>query len=126
MFLTDGFEHGKYYRQLVTPSGIVIVRPDARKLIDCWAKWTHHDQPLGLIEPYAWYWDQVTLAEAWEAQRFRWKNISTIGCSTIPRSGPRMSVIANNNTTSFFATSINGNFPNVSYIVLISREYSCR
>jgi hypothetical protein len=65
LFITDGFEHGKYYRQLVTPSAIVMARPDARKLIDCWAKWYHYDQPLGSIEPMAWFWDQVTLAEAW-------------------------------------------------------------
>jgi hypothetical protein len=65
LFITDGFEHGVYYRQLVTPSGIVIVRPDGRKLIDCWAKWCRSGQALGSIEPYAWYWDQVTLAEAW-------------------------------------------------------------
>jgi len=62
---TDGYEHGVYYPQLVTPSGIVIVRNDARRLVDCWAKWYHHDRPLGTIEPMAWFWDQVTLAEAW-------------------------------------------------------------
>jgi hypothetical protein len=65
LFITDGFEHGKYYRQLVTPSAIVMARPDARRLIDCWAKWSHYDQPLGSIGPMEWFWDQVTLAEAW-------------------------------------------------------------
>jgi hypothetical protein len=64
LFTTDGYEHGIYYRQLVNPSGIVLVRPDARRLIECWAKWTRHPEPLGSIEPLAWFWDQVTLTEA--------------------------------------------------------------
>jgi hypothetical protein len=65
LFFTDGFEHGTYYRHLVTPSGIVLVRFEAKKLIDCWAKWYSYDQPLGMIEPRAWFWDQITLTEAW-------------------------------------------------------------
>ncbi|HEV2687748.1 MAG TPA: hypothetical protein VGV35_04315 [Bryobacteraceae bacterium] len=76
LFITDGFEHGTYYRQLVTPSGIVLVRREARKLIDCWAKWYHHDRALGSIEPLAWYWDQITLAEAWTE--------AGVPCATIP------------------------------------------
>jgi len=76
LFITDGFENGTYYRQLVTPSGIVLVRRDAQKLIDCWAKWSHHDQPLGSIAPRAWYWDQITLAEAWIE--------AGVPCATIP------------------------------------------
>jgi hypothetical protein len=65
LFITDGFEHGIYYRQLVTPSGIVLVRRDGQKLIDCWAKWCRYDRELGSIAPLSWFWDQITLAEAW-------------------------------------------------------------
>lgn len=65
LFMTNGMWAGKYYRRLITPSGIVVVRPEAKRLIDCWAKWYHHDQPLEGIAPGAWFWDQITLAEAW-------------------------------------------------------------
>jgi hypothetical protein len=76
LVITDGIENGKYYRQLVTPSGIVVVRPDGRKLIDCWAKWYYHDREIGSIAPLAWYWDQVTLVEAWEE--------AGVPCAVIP------------------------------------------
>ncbi len=76
LFITDGFEHGKYYPQLVTPSGIVLVRSEAKRLIDYWANWYSHDQPLGSIEPRAWFWDQVTLAQAWRE--------AGISCASIP------------------------------------------
>lgn len=64
LFMTDGMWEGKFYRRLLTPSGIVLVRRDARRLIDCWAKWYYHDQPLESIKPQAWFWDQITLTEA--------------------------------------------------------------
>lgn len=76
LFITDGFENGTYYRQLVTPSGIVLVRHEGRRLIECWAKWHCYDKPLGSIQPLAWYWDQVTLAEAWTE--------SGVSCAAIP------------------------------------------
>jgi len=76
LFIGDGMENGIFYPQLVTPSGIVLVRSDGQKLIDCWAKWYYHDQRIGSIEPLAWYWDQITLAEAWKE--------SGISCATIP------------------------------------------
>jgi hypothetical protein len=76
LFMTDGYENGQYHHQLVTPSGIVMVRRDARKLIDCWAKWYYHDRPLGSVAPLAWYWDQITLAEAWME--------AGVPCATIP------------------------------------------
>jgi hypothetical protein len=76
LFITDGYENGKYYRQLITPSGIVLVRPDARRLIDCWAKWHNYERPLYSIAPGEWYWDQITLAEAWIE--------SGIRCARIP------------------------------------------
>jgi hypothetical protein len=75
--LTDGYEHGTYYPQLVTPSGVVIVRKEARCLVDCWAKWYHHDRPLGSIEPREWFWDQVTLTEAWRETGARFAPIGT-------------------------------------------------
>ena len=76
LFITDGFEHGTYYPQLVTPSGIVLVRSEAKKLIDCWVKWYSYDQPLGSIEPRAWYWDQITLAQA--------RTETHVPCASIP------------------------------------------
>ncbi len=62
--MTNGMWEGKFYRRLTKPSGIVLVRRDAPQLIDCWAKWYHHDQPLDSIKPLAWFWDQITLVEA--------------------------------------------------------------
>jgi hypothetical protein len=64
LFHTDGYERDIYYRHLVNPSGIVLVRPDGQALIDCWVKWSAHTAPLGPIRPQEWFWDQVTLTEA--------------------------------------------------------------
>ena len=69
LFMRNGMWNGKYYRRLITPSGMVLVRPDARKLVDCWVKWFHHDRPLDSSPPRAWFWDQITLAEAWTETR---------------------------------------------------------
>ena len=76
MCITAGVENGLFYPQLVTPSGIVLVRRGARAMVDCWVKWHGYDRPLGPIEPRAWFWDQITLAEAWKE--------SGIRCATIP------------------------------------------
>ena len=64
LFVTNGMWQGRFYLRLVTPSGIVLVRPDGRELIDIWAKWFMHDQPIEAIKPREWFWDQVTLAMA--------------------------------------------------------------
>lgn len=74
--ITDGMENGTHYPWLVTISSIVMVRREARPLIECWAKWHSHDQALHGIEPLAWYWDQITLAEAWRETGLR--------CAVIP------------------------------------------
>ena len=66
LIMTTGMWQGRYYRRLVTPSGIVLVRPDGRALIDGWAKWMGHDRPLEGIEPGEWFWDQLALLEAQE------------------------------------------------------------
>ena len=76
LFMTNGMWAGKYYKRLITPSGLVLVRPDGRKLVDCWAKWCSHDEPLESIKPGAWFWDQIALAEAWEE--------AGVPCSMIP------------------------------------------
>ncbi len=76
LLITDGMENGNYYPWLVAISSIVMVRREARPLIDCWAKWYSHDQTLHSIEPLAWYWDQITLAEAWRE--------AAVPCSVIP------------------------------------------
>jgi hypothetical protein len=74
--ITDGMWRGQFYRRLLVVSAIVIVRPDARKLVDCWAKWYYHDQPLDTIAPLEWLWDQITLAEAWTE--------ANVPCAVIP------------------------------------------
>lgn len=76
LYMTNGMWDGKYYKKLITPSGLVLVRPQARKLVDCWARWCSHDQPLESIEPGAWFWDQIALAEAWEE--------AGVPCAVIP------------------------------------------
>lgn len=65
LFMTNGMWNGRFYRRLITPSGIVLVRHEAKKLIDSWVKWYHHDQPLDSIKPRSWFWDQITLTQAW-------------------------------------------------------------
>jgi hypothetical protein len=74
--ITDGMENGRFYRWLVTVSSILLVRKEASQLIECWAKWSRHEQPLYTIEPMNWYWDQITLAEAWSE--------SGVPCAVIP------------------------------------------
>ena len=76
LFMTDGMWEGKFYQHLMTPSGIVLVRRDARRLIDCWAKWWCHDQPLASIKPGEWFWDQITLAQAYNEVGGRYAMIS--------------------------------------------------
>ena len=72
LFRTNGRWRGHVYRHLITPSGIVLVRPDGRALIDNWAKWQAHDEPIGRIKPRQWYWDQLTLLEAREETPLRY------------------------------------------------------
>jgi hypothetical protein len=75
LFVTNGMWKGHYYLRLVTPSGIVLVRPDGRVLIDNWAKWFFHDQPIEAIQPREWFWDQITLAMAWHESRLPYRTI---------------------------------------------------
>ena len=65
LFVTNGMWEGRFHLRLVTPSGIVLARPDGRALIDNWARWFFHDQPIEAIQPRGWFWDQVTLVMAW-------------------------------------------------------------
>jgi hypothetical protein len=74
--ITDGIENGRFYRWLVTPSGILLIRREANALIESWAKWSRHNQALYTINPKAWYWDQITLAEAWSE--------AGVPCAVIP------------------------------------------
>lgn len=76
LFWTNGQWNGRYYRRLVTPSGIVLVRPDGRALIDNWAKWYAYDEPLDEIEPRQWFWDQLTLLEARDETPLRYAVLS--------------------------------------------------
>lgn len=76
LFWTNGRWRGRYYRHLVIPSGLVLVRPDGRALIDNWAKWYAYDEPLDGIEPRQWYWDQLTLLKAREETPLRYAVVS--------------------------------------------------
>jgi hypothetical protein len=76
LFLTDGVWNGRVYQHLVTPSGIVMVRPDGRRLIDKWAEWQASQEPIADIRPGSWFWDQVTLLRAWNETRLPYTVIS--------------------------------------------------
>jgi hypothetical protein len=65
LLLTNGMWKGRFYPRLVTVSSIVLVRPDGRALIDNWAKWYFYEHPMDSIQPRAWFWDQLTLLQAW-------------------------------------------------------------
>jgi len=65
LMFTNGMWKGRFYLRLVTPSGIVLVRPDGRALIDNWAKWYFYERPMDAIPPRGWFWDQLTLLQAW-------------------------------------------------------------
>ena len=110
LFMTNGMWGGKYYKKLITPSGLVLVRPDGRKLVDCWAKWCSHDQPLESIKPGAWFWDQIALAEAWEE--------AGVPCAMIP-----MNVYGDNelwNSTSIWSAHVP---QKEQYFELFSKEH---
>jgi hypothetical protein len=62
---TDGTWGGRFYLRLLFPSGVVLVRRDARILVDRWAFWHGHDEPVDGVRPREWFWDQVTLFLAW-------------------------------------------------------------
>ena len=64
LFMTNGVWEGRVYPHLITPSGIVLVHPDARRLVDRWVAWSSREIEVAGIEPGAWFWDQVTLLRA--------------------------------------------------------------
>ncbi|HEX4966650.1 MAG TPA: hypothetical protein VF173_37920 [Thermoanaerobaculia bacterium] len=64
LILTNGMWQGRVYQHLITPSGIVMVRPDGRELIESWVRWQSSEEAIAGIQPGAWYWDQVTLLRA--------------------------------------------------------------
>jgi hypothetical protein len=64
VIMTDGYWHGRVYEHLVTPSGLVLARQDGPPLIENWAKWTKHPEPLSNRSPGQWFWDQCTLLQA--------------------------------------------------------------
>lgn len=76
LFWTDGKWRGKFYRRLVIPAGIVLVRPDGRSLIDNWVKWQAYEKPLDDISPGQWYWDTVTLLKARDETPLRYAVLS--------------------------------------------------
>lgn len=76
LFVTNGMWRGRYFRHLVTPAGIVVVRPEGRVLIDNWAKWLTHDKPLGDVAQGQWYRDTVSLLEAKNETHLRYAKLS--------------------------------------------------
>jgi hypothetical protein len=64
LFYTNGVWNGRRYPHLVTPSGLVLVRSDARHLVERWIAWQERKRSLDGIRPGAWFWDQVTLLAA--------------------------------------------------------------
>ena len=77
IMMTNGLWRGRVYQHLITPSAIVMARPDGRLLIDNWVKWTQHDQPMFNIKPGGWFWDQICLSYAWRESKLPYGNI---GC----------------------------------------------
>src|SRR4051812_14547791 len=51
LLFTDGMWDGRFYARLVTPSGVVLVRREGRELIDRWARWYDHDEPVDGVRP---------------------------------------------------------------------------
>lgn len=64
LIVTSGIWDGRVYQHLLTPSGIVLVRPDGRRLVDEWMEWQASPEEIAGIQPGAWFWDQVTLLRA--------------------------------------------------------------
>jgi hypothetical protein len=61
---TDGVWNGRVYEHLLVPSGIVLVRRDGQALVESWARWHTHSEPLFNRQPGGWFWDQCTLLQA--------------------------------------------------------------
>lgn len=76
LFVTNGLWNGCFHQHLVTPSGIVMVRPDGRRLIDKWIEWQSSRDTIAGIRPGAWFWDQVTLLRARDEARLPYTMIS--------------------------------------------------
>jgi hypothetical protein len=72
LFMTDGVWEGRVYQHLMTPSGILLVRSSARRLVDRWAAWNSQETAIAGIRPGAWFWDQVTLLKAREETPLRY------------------------------------------------------
>ena len=72
----DGVWEGRIYPDLFTPSGVVLMRRDGRELVDAWAKWDCHPEPLYAHQPGEWFWDQCILLHAVEESR--------VSCAAIP------------------------------------------
>ena len=76
LFRTNGMWQGRYYQHLETPSGIVLIRPDGRQLIEAWGEFAKLTEPIGKVQPQGWHWDQATLIKALRQTK--------IGFCTIP------------------------------------------
>ncbi len=76
LIVTDGVWQGRVYQHLRTPSGIVMVRPDGRRLIEDWVKRQSSEDAIAGIRPGAWFWDQVTLLQARDDSCLHYARIS--------------------------------------------------
>ena len=76
LIMSDGMWGGRIYPHLLTPSGIVLVRRDGRALVESWAHWSRHPEPLFSRRPGEWFWDQCALLQAQKEIRLRYALIS--------------------------------------------------
>ena len=51
VLMTNGVWEGRIYPHLFTPSGVVLMRRDGREIVDAWAKWDCHPEPLYAHQP---------------------------------------------------------------------------
>ena len=76
LIMSNGMWAGRIYPHLLTPSGIVLVRRDGRALVESWARWSRHPEPLFSRRPGEWFWDQCALLQAQNETRLRYALIS--------------------------------------------------
>lgn len=84
LIMSNGMWAGRVYPHLFTPSGIVLVRRDGRALVESWAQWSRHPEPLFSRRPGEWFWDQCALLQAQNETRLRYAliSIADFACAT--------------------------------------------
>jgi len=87
LIMSNGMWDGRVYPHLLTPSGIVLVRRDGRALVESWAHWSRHPEPLFSRRPGEWFWDQCALLQAQNETRLPYAliSIADFACATCSR-----------------------------------------